>query len=225
MKTSLTVALSVALFAVAGYSNSAPGPATDSQSMAQTANATTPKATAPGQPYDFYLLNLSWSPEFCSTQPTSPECAAHPGFVVHGLWPQNNNGTYPQNCGSRPGPTDADWQGLMPTASLAQHEWQTHGTCTPYDAATYFGLIRKAFNEVKIPADFNGNTQPASEPPAAIIGDFAKSNATFPSGSIAVSCGNNALTAMEFCFDKNLNPEACQSVKACGANTVKIPPR
>jgi ribonuclease T2 len=50
-----------------------------------------------GQPgkFDFYLLNLSWAPEFCSIQGTSPECtgAVHYGFIVHGLWPQNNDGT------------------------------------------------------------------------------------------------------------------------------------
>jgi len=225
MKTSLTFALSVALLALAGCNNSAPGTASASPSMAQTVSAATPKAAATGQPYDFYLLNLSWSPEYCVTNAGAAECTQHLGFVVHGLWPQNNDGTYPQNCGTRPGPTDADWQGLMPTAALALHEWVTHGTCTPYDAPTYFGLIRKAFGEVKIPADFTANTQPASEPPAAIIGDFAAANSNFPQASIAVSCGNNALTAMEFCLDKNLNPEACQSVKPCGANTVKIPPR
>src|SRR4051794_23467005 len=81
-----------------------------------------------GQPYDFYILNLSWSPEFCFTHSESPECASHSGFVVHGLWPQNNDGSYPQHCSSRPGPSsDAEWQGLMPTASLAEHEWETHG--------------------------------------------------------------------------------------------------
>jgi ribonuclease T2 len=228
MKTSLTITLSAAMLAFVGCSSN-PGtqPAVTPVPTSQTSNPrfAAPAPTATGQPYDFYLLNLSWSPEYCVTNAGAAECTQHLGFVVHGLWPQNNDGTYPQNCGTRPGPTDADWQGLMPTAALALHEWVTHGTCTPYDAPTYFGLIRKAFGEVKIPADFTANTQPASEPPAAIIGDFAAANSNFPQASIAVSCGNNALTAMEFCLDKNLNPEACQSVKPCGANTVKIPPR
>jgi ribonuclease T2 len=237
VKTSLTAVcalLTLAIFASAGCSTN---PATQagtnstpaSQPAAQSAvspSATVPVPTAPGKPYDFYLLTLSWSPEYCITNPGAAECSQHLGFVVHGLWPQNNNGTYPQNCGTRPGPTAPSvWAGLMPTAALAQHEWVTHGTCTPYDADTYFGLIRKAFGEVTIPADFSGTAQPASEPPATIITDFANSNPTFPRASIALSCGNNQLTAMEFCLNKNLNPEACQSVKSCKANTVKIPPR
>src|SRR5580692_6196384 len=58
------------------------------------------------QPFDYYLLNLSWSPEFCYTHPSATECASHPAFVLHGLWPQNTDGTYPQNCSSTPGPAD-----------------------------------------------------------------------------------------------------------------------
>jgi ribonuclease T2 len=198
------------------------GPASqaDSQSPLQT------RATAEGQPYDFYLLNLSWSPEFCATHDGSPECASHPGFVVHGLWPQSNDGSYPQYCGRRPGPTsDSVWAGLMPTASLAMHEWQTHGACTPYDADTYFGLIRRAFGEVHIPPALTNTTQQTMEPPAAIIDSFAQNNAGFPSGSIALSCGNNYLTAIEVCFDKSLNPIACSNVRTCRANVVKIPPQ
>ena len=61
------------------------------------------KRGEPGQ-FDFYLLNLSWSPEFCAIHETSPQCAAHPGFVVHGLWPQNNDGSYPALLQPSPGP-------------------------------------------------------------------------------------------------------------------------
>ena len=55
--------------------------------------------TAPGQ-FDYYLLSLSWSPAFCIQRPDSPECNGPRrfGFIVHGLWPQNERG-WPQNCG------------------------------------------------------------------------------------------------------------------------------
>jgi ribonuclease T2 len=177
-----------------------------------------------GQAYDFYVLNLSWSPEFCQTNPGAVECSQHLGFVVHGLWPQSLDGTYPKNCGTRPGPvTDADWQGLFPTAALAQHEWTTHGVCTPYNADTYFGLVREARGKVRIPAAFTGPTQPASDTPADIIAQFAKINTGVPPGGLALSCGNNNLTAIEICFDKNINPTACQGLRSCRANSVRIP--
>lgn len=215
---------------LAGCSSQQPSASPEAKStppsgqMAQSAVPQPPRATATGQPYDFYLLNLSWSPEYCVTNPGAVECNEHLGFVVHGLWPQNNDGSYPKNCPARPGPvTDAEWQGLFPTASLAQHEWTTHGVCTPYDATTYFGLVRKARAKVQIPPTFTGVSQPASDTPADIVAQFAKINTGVPAGGIALSCGNNALTAIEFCFDKNLNAIACRGVHACGARTVKIP--
>src|SRR5258707_2328410 len=48
--------------------------------------------------FDFYLLNLSWSPEFCVTHGDSPECGHGLGLVVHGLWPQYLSGDYPEDC-------------------------------------------------------------------------------------------------------------------------------
>jgi ribonuclease T2 len=74
--------------------------------LAAIASASSASAQDKGQPgkFDFYLMNLSWSPEFCSIQGTSPECAAHPGFILHGLWTQNNDGTYPVFCSEEPAP-------------------------------------------------------------------------------------------------------------------------
>src|SRR5271169_3295970 len=53
--------------------------------------------------FDYFLLTLSWAPEFCASNPkgkSSTECdpKKHYGFVVHGLWPQNNTGAYPHDC-------------------------------------------------------------------------------------------------------------------------------
>ncbi len=183
-------------------------------------------ATQEGGGFDFYLLNLSWSPEFCATHPGSEECAAHPGFIVHGLWPQNGDGSYPEHCGSRRGPTNPEaWADVIPNAGLVRHEWETHGTCTAYDADTYFGVVRKAFREVKVPAAFAAIDHEVMMPPVAIIDAFAKANPTFPVGSIAVSCGNNRLTAVEVCLAKDLSPEACSGVRSCRANVVKITPQ
>ena len=63
-------------------------------------------AAAPGT-FDFYLLNLSWSPEFCTTHRGSQECGHGLGFVVHGLWPQDVSGNCPENCSNAPGPAES----------------------------------------------------------------------------------------------------------------------
>jgi len=190
-----------------------------------------PQATAQGEAYDFYLLNLSWAPEFCATHQSQRggsqlECTEHRGFIVHGLWPQNNDGSYPQHCASRPGPTSAGaWSDVMPDTGLVRHEWETHGTCTPYDGDAYFGLIRKAFKAVKIPADFAQTDHEFMLPPTGILGEFAKANPSFPAGSLALSCGNNRLTALEVCLGKDLQPIACSNVRSCRANAVKVTPQ
>lgn len=180
---------------------------------------------APPGTFDFYLLNLSWSPEFCVTHGSSQECGRGLGFVVHGMWPQDSNGDYPEDCSDAPGPTNPQsYLDIFPTASLVQHEWQTHGTCSGMSADAYFGSIRQAFGEVKIPASIGAGGS-GSMAPDALISQFAQANPSFPPGSIAVSCGNNRLTALEVCLTKSLQPESCQGVRSCRASVIGITPR
>jgi ribonuclease T2 len=225
LRLTLTVTAAILAFALLGCNASpsqTPGPGNSNPALATPSPAT----DASPSTYDYYILNLSWSPEFCATHPDNEQCAAHPGFVVHGLWPERNDGSYPENCPSRPVFTnDADWQGVIPTKYLATHEWATHGTCTPYDPDTYFGLIRKAYQSIKIPDALTHTTHQTMQAPADIIDSFARINTGLPAGSIVLSCGNNYLTAIEVCFDKNLQPRACSGIRSCHANAVKITPQ
>lgn len=236
MKVSLApFAIALAVAALSGC-NSAPQPSAPApeakprplgaQSSNQTRHRSNGSVSAQPGEFDFYILNLSWSPEFCFHHGDSPECAAHPGFVVHGLWPQNNDGTYPEDCSDAPGPAnpEADTD-LQPTASLVEHEWEAHGTCSGLSADAYFGLIRRARAKVRIPAAFIGPTQRRSEAPEDILDQFTQINLGIPRASFALSCGNNYLTAVEACFDKNLKPALCEGVRSCRANSVRITPR
>ena len=180
---------------------------------------------APGA-FDFYLLNLSWSPEFCAIHGDSPECGRNLGFVVHGLWPQENSGDYPQHCSDAPGPANpqADTD-IIPTASLVEHEWQTHGTCSGLVVDEYFRAMHKAYAAVKIPANIGQGSDADGVTPDDLLRRFAAANPGYPAGSFALSCGNNRLTAVEICLSKDLHPEACQGVRSCRANVVKVTPR
>jgi ribonuclease T2 len=185
-----------------------------------------PQEQAPPGQFDFYLLNLSWSPEFCATHSDSPECGRHLGFVVHGLWPQDTNGDFPEHCSDAPGPANpqADTD-IIPTVSLVEHEWQTHGTCSGLAADAYFTEIHKAFAEVKVPANIGTGSDADGVTPDALLARFAAANPGFPAGSFALSCGNNRLTAVEICLTKDLRTESCQGVRSCRANVVKVTPR
>ena len=69
----------------------------------RAAMAQDPRQNAPGQ-FDFYVLSLSWSPSFCAGAAErgvgtgNVQCGPRPySFVVHGLWPQYDNG-FPEYC-------------------------------------------------------------------------------------------------------------------------------
>ena len=52
--------------------------------------------------FDYYLLSLSWAPNYCANHPGdhSNECkiGSHTTFVLHGLWPQANSDPPPMSC-------------------------------------------------------------------------------------------------------------------------------
>lgn len=183
-----------------------------------------------GQPgvFDYYVLTLSWSPEFCHApaHADKPECqSGHHGFVVHGLWPQYAQGGYPENCSTAPGLSNPSEMGdIMPDAGLVRHEWTTHGTCSGLDAESYFKLLRRAFDSVKVPDRFQVPRESFSIPPEEVKTEFVRANPNFSAEEMTVSCGNNYLTAVSMCVTKDLKPTACQSLRDCRANVIRVAP-
>jgi ribonuclease T2 len=175
--------------------------------------------------FDYYLLTLSWSPEFCHGHPQKPECqSGHHCFVVHGLWPQYATG-YPENCSTAPGLTNpAEMADIMPDAGLVAHEWSTHGTCSGLDAESYFKLLRQAFTSVKVPSRFAAPQENFSISPQEVKSEFVQTNPNLSAADMTVSCGNNYLTAVSLCMTKDLKPTACQNLRDCRANVIRVPP-
>jgi len=201
-----------------------PPPQPKTATAAAETRAALPAPTG-DQNFDYYLLNLSWSPEFCYSHRNAPECAQRNAFVLHGLWPQNLTGAWPQHCSTDPGPSDpSQFADIYPDPGLLQHEWQTHGTCSGLTPDAFFTTARAAFHSVVIPTQLTSLTQQISMPPAEILGLFTTANPSIPRSSLALSCGNNFLTAVEVCLNKQLQPTACGPIRSCRANTVRIPP-
>jgi ribonuclease T2 len=175
--------------------------------------------------FDYYVLNLSWSPEFCYTHPSARECAEHKAFVLHGLWPQNNDGTYPESCSNAAGPANPSaYKDIYPEGGLLAHEWKKHGTCSGLGPDAFFAAARSAYQSVKIPPEFASLTHQGSASPDAILGRFTRYNPAIPRASLALDCGHNYLTAVEVCLDKSLRPTSCSGLRSCRANVVRIPP-
>lgn len=199
---------------------------------AATNNSGSPTTTAQhaavpiGSGFDYYLLNLSWSPEFCYSHPDAAECASHSTFVLHGLWPQNNNGTYPENCSSSPGPSDpSSFSDIYPDAGLLEHEWHTHGTCSGLNADAFFTTARAADRSIVIPRKLSSLGTQISMSPNDVMNLFMEDNPKIPRESLAVTCGHNYLTAVEICLDKALRPIQCgPSIRSCRAVIIRVPP-
>jgi ribonuclease T2 len=67
----------------------------------------------PDQDFGFYLLAMTWAPNFCCTEPTKQQCSQLAGsyaashLTLHGLWPnftdeqaRERGRAWPQYCGS-----------------------------------------------------------------------------------------------------------------------------
>jgi ribonuclease T2 len=201
-----------------------------------SAPATTPAAPQTNEPaqaqalgdhalFDFYVLSLSWSPEFCHSHPAAAECARRSRFVLHGLWPERADNSYPENCSTAPGPANpGKYLDVYPDEGLLRHEWRKHGTCSGLSPNQYFDAARAAFHSVTIPPRLEGLTEQISMPPDDILALFTAANPRIPRDSLTLSCGNNYLTAVSVCLNKKLQPVACGAMRSCRARTVRIPP-
>jgi ribonuclease T2 len=168
--------------------------------------------------FDYYLLSLSYAPDFCA-QPGSykepRECGAgrHTGFVVLGRWPQPNAGRGPSKCAPAQ-PVGEPLVRVMlryfPGESLIQHEWAAHGTCSGLSQGDYFAAVRKARDKVAIPPSLAAPANALELSPGDLVTAFTAANPSFPKGAFALSCYRDGeLQEARVCFDKSLSPQPC----------------
>jgi ribonuclease T2 len=226
MKKILSPFLLGALLCISCAPPQAPTAGPASQTSQAPVNDTYSPRSQAASAFDYYLLTLSWAPEFCHSKPDNPECSGHFGFIVHGLWPQYSRGGYPENCDQQSGPANpSSMLDIMPDLPLIQHEWLTHGTCSGLAADDYFALIRRIFNSVKIPPQFVGTPQQFSISPAELKQDFEQTNPALAGAGMAVSCGSGAyLVAVEICYTKDGRPTQCgNDIRDCNQPAIRVP--
>jgi ribonuclease T2 len=187
----------------------------------------------PGK-FDFYVLSLSWSPSFCDAigdrAPQQPECTERSyAFVVHGLWPQYDQG-FPEFCRVPAPRLDrnivSSMLDLMPAPRLIFRGWDRHGTCSGLSARAYFETVRKARAVVKIPTDYIELKSQLTVAPGEIEQAFIKANPGLTPSAIAVSCDAQRLREVRVCLSKELKFRDCAEVdrRACRRDQVVMPP-
>ncbi len=163
--------------------------------------------------FDYYLLSLSWSPSYCLThQEDRTQCSKGFGFVLHGLWPQNADGGYPDSCApgaQLPPAAAARGQTLFPSPKLMLHEWERHGTCSGLDALDYFNTADRALAVVKIPRSFEAPRTDQSMSAPDILAAFHKANPTMQANSLVVACRRAELSEVRVCLSRQLALTAC----------------
>ncbi len=180
--------------------------------------------------FDYYLLSLSWAPNYCAAHPNdhSIECRVgqRAGFVLHGLWPQSNAGRA-ENCAPASPVSDEMVRHMLqylPSRGLIQHEWAAHGVCTGLSAQEYFGKLEQAYTAIKVPDPYRALEQSRSLRVQEIERSFAAANGA-PAGAFRVSCHAGELVGVEACLDKELRYQACTAgARDCPAPQVWMRP-
>ncbi len=191
-------------------------------------------SVAPGN-FDFYVLALSWSPGFCEISDRAQdreqcEVGANLGFVVHGLWPQRERQLVVDcEAGLRPpGRSDViSSQDLFPSAGLARYQWRKHGGCTGLPASAYFADVRRARNNVVVPAQFVTTRETLRLAPEEILRSFRAANPALRPGMASVACPKATLLEVRLCMTKDLRGfTPCPEVvsRSCRAQQIEVPP-
>lgn len=171
-------------------------------------------ATTQAGNYDYYVMALSWSPTFCETHGDEEEQCNHKGygFVLHGLWPQYENGGGPQRCETDAEPdrkTAAQALAFMPSMRLINHEWHAHGACTGLDPAAYFALADRAFAVISVPSELKAPRAPLQMDAAQLRGALERANPGLRDDMLSLHCSQGELAEVRVCLDKNLVLRSC----------------
>ena len=178
--------------------------------------AAAPAAAQEAGVFDYYVLSLSWSPNWCALEgdPGEGQCdpAADHGWILHGLWPQYELG-WPADCrGVFADPSrreTAAMADIMGSSGLAWHEWNRHGTCSGLSPEDYFALSREAYERVTIPPGFARLTEPEEVPARAVEEAFLRSNPDLRQDGLTVTCQGDHLQEVRICLTRDLGPRAC----------------
>jgi ribonuclease T2 len=170
----------------------------------------------PGR-FDYYVLALSWSANWCEIEgdrKNSEQCLPEHdyGWILHGLWPQYEEG-YPKNCVSeRREPTKLElvqMSDLMASPHLARHQWVKHGTCTNLMGIQYFTLAREAWHRVNRPELLRKLTTPVKLPASVIEDAFLEVNPQLKPENITVTCRDGMIQEARICMTRGLEPRPC----------------
>lgn len=171
--------------------------------------------------FDYYILSLSWSPTWCRLEGEaegSPQCDADFAWVLHGLWPQHEEG-WPEYCQTAFAPPSrrmtADMADVMGTSGLAWHQWRKHGVCTGLPPADYFALSREALARVVWPKVLAQLDREVTLPAAVVEEAFTEENPGLDPDEVTITCRSGMIQEARICLTRDLE------FRRCGADAIR----
>lgn len=167
--------------------------------------------------FDYYVLSLSWSPNWCALEGDargSPQCeaGAQHGWILHGLWPQYHRG-WPAFCPSADRPPSRamtrEMADIMGTSGLAWYQWKKHGTCSGLSPAQYYALARRAYEAVNRPEVFRKLDRAVTLPARVVEEAFLAANPDWAPDMLTITCKAGRIQEARLCLSKELDPVPC----------------
>ena len=184
--------------------------------------------------FDYYVMSLSWSANWCALEGdsrNSPQCdpEAEFGWILHGLWPQFERG-YPANCNTperAPSRSDtAAMADIMGTPGLAWHQWRKHGVCSGLSSDDYFALSREAYAKITRPEVFRELTREVTLPASLIEESFLRENPALAADKITITCKSGYIQEARICLTRDLEFRDCgrDVIRDCAMTDAQFDP-
>jgi ribonuclease T2 len=184
--------------------------------------------------FDYYVLSLSWSSAWCALEGDSrndPQCDDGRGltFVLHGLWPQFEDG-WPSFCRTvERDPTRAETAGMadiMGGSGLAFYQWKKHGRCSGLSASDYYLTARQAYRRVAVPDFFRKVARPLEVPASVIEDAFLEANPGLARDQITITCEEGLIQEVRVCLSTDLDYRRCgtDAIRDCRLRDAVLEP-
>ncbi|MBO9447752.1 ribonuclease T2 [Ruegeria sp. R14_0] len=184
--------------------------------------------------FDYYVLSLSWSPNWCAREGDarrSDQCDARHdhGWILHGLWPQYHQG-WPAFCRTPEAPPSRamtrEMTDIQGSSGLAWHQWKKHGTCSGLSARDYFALSRQAYGMVERPQVFRKLDTSVKLPASVVEEAFLNANPGLKRDMVTVTCKQGYIEEVRLCLSRDLDPVPCgrDVIKDCAAKDALFDP-
>lgn len=173
--------------------------------------------------FDYYVMSLSWSSAWCELEGDArndPQCDPGRGltFVLHGLWPQYEDG-WPSWCRTiQRDPTRAETAAMadiMGGAGLAFYQWKKHGRCAGLAAPEYYATARQAFDSIAVPPLFGRVSKDLTLPASVIESAFLDANPGMTRDQVTVTCSDGLIQEVRICLTPDRDP------RRCGADVIR----